>query len=59
MPHAIPETSVNFSEIIIEPYADLTRIRFIDRNRSQDRRLALEITYNNVHSGIETRVDQL
>lgn len=55
MPHAIPETNVNFSEIIFEPYADLTRIRFIVRSE----RRSPEMTYNYVQPGIERRFESI
>lgn len=57
MPHAIPETNVNFSEIIFEPYADLTRIRFIVRSESERR--SPEMTYNYVQPGIERRFESI
>jgi hypothetical protein len=57
MPHAIMKTSANFSEVIIEPYGDITRIRFIAQNGSGDHCLALEMTYYKVHRRIDTRFE--
>ena len=54
MPHAVPTTSAKIETIIVEPYADITRIRFIIRSEIRDLCPALEVTY---HKVIDLKID--